>query len=159
MTSLRKRCFVMLCLNNNPVSLGNHLSLWNFPWKDAQSDFNKPDNGENCQRVARSTFLLNAIFFFFICLCLIPSCQEEDFWKSYRKTDKRQGEHMFLKWFHYICHMASHKLSSESRALYSGAWLLGDIPWFLLATNTSHVFETPTQPESKSHHIILPFAP
>lgn len=55
----------------------------------------------------------------------MPSCQEEDFWKFYRKTDKGQCEHMFLKWFHYICLMANNKTSSQSHALYllPGLWV------------------------------------
>lgn len=97
----------MLYLNNNPISLVNHLSLWNFPWKVAQSDFfffaqsdfSKPDNRENYLPKSSKEYLSAKCYFFFICLYLIPSCQEEDFWKSYRKTDKRQGEHMFLKYF------------------------------------------------------------
>lgn len=53
--------------------------------------------------------------------------------------------------------MGNIKISSQNHALRSAAWLLYEISWFQLAINTSHIFEAPTKPESKSYHIISPF--
>ena len=79
-----------------------------------------------CRKTARSTLLLlNADFS--TCLCLIPSYHVNI---------------MFLKCFIISVSMAKIKTSSQATPYILLPGFLGEIPWFLLATNISHIWSS-----------------